>query len=57
MQVSQVFLPLKEPLVATLGETCALTSGANDHSELSETFRLLWSHSTVFTLEKKSQKC
>ena len=29
MQILQVFLPLKEPLVASLNETCALTSEAN----------------------------
>ena len=28
-QILQVFLPLKEPLVASLNETCALTSEAN----------------------------
>ena len=29
MQILQVFLPLKEPLVASLNETCALTSETN----------------------------
>ena len=29
MQILQVFLPLKEPLVALLNETCALTSETN----------------------------
>ena len=29
MQILQVLLPLKEPLVASLNETCALTSETN----------------------------
>ena len=29
MQLFQVFLPLKEPLMTTLSGTCALTSTAN----------------------------
>ena len=46
MQIFQVFLLLKEPLVATLNETCAPTSRANVAEKvmiipnLSETLRL-----------------
>ena len=53
-----IFLPLKEPLVPTLSETCALTSRTNVAEKgitivnLSETLRLLWSHSSVFALKK-----
>ena len=54
----QVFLPLKEPLVAKLSETCVHTSRTNVAEKgmtipnLSETLRLLLSHSSVFALEK-----
>ena len=59
----QVFLPLKEPLVAKLSETCVHTSRTNvaekgmTISNLSETLRLLLSHSSVFALEKAPLKC
>ena len=58
MQIFQVFLPLKEPLVAPLSETCALISRTNvaekgmTNRNLSETLRLLWSHSSVLALKK-----
>ena len=29
MQIFQIFLPLKKPLVATLSKTCALTARTN----------------------------
>ena len=47
MKVFQVFLPLKEPLLATLNETCALTSAINVAKKgmtilnLSETLRFV----------------
>ena len=56
-------LPLKEAFMATLSETCTLTSRANVAGKgmtipnLSDTLRLFWSHSSVFALEEKSQKC
>ena len=59
----QVFLPLKEPLVAKLSETCVHTSRTNVAEKgmtipnLSETLRLLLSHSSVFALEKTPLKC
>ena len=59
----QVFLPLKEPLVAKLSETCVHTSRTNVAEKgmtipnLSETLRLLLSHSSVFALEKAPLKC
>ena len=57
------FLPLKEPLVAKLSETCVHTSRTNVAEKgmtipnLSETLRLLLSHSSVFALEKAPLKC
>ena len=51
MQIFQVFLPLKEPLVATLTKTCVLISRTNVAEKgmtapnLSETLRLLCSKS------------
>ena len=51
MQILQVFLPLKEPLVASLNETCALTSETNVAKKgmtipnLSKTIRLFCSKS------------
>ena len=62
MQVLQDYLPLKELLMATLSETCELTSATNVAKKvmtiptLSKKRRLLWSHSSVFALEKKSLK-
>ena len=62
MQVLQDYLPLKELLMATLSETCELTSATNVAKKvmtvptLSENRRLLWSHSSVFVLEKKRLK-
>ena len=62
MQVFSGFLSLKEPLLATLSETCALISRTNVAEKgviipnLSETLRLLRSHSFVFALEKKASK-
>ena len=62
MQVFSGFLPLKEPLLATFSETCALISRTNVAEKgviipnLSETLRLLRSHSFVFALEKKASK-
>ena len=59
----QVFLPLKEPLVAKLSETCVHPSRTNVAEKgmtipnLSETLRLLLSHSSVFALEKTPLKC
>ena len=55
MQILQVFLPLKEPLVASLNETCALTSETNVAKkgmtipELSKTIRIWERESTTFT--------
>ena len=55
----KMFLPLKEPLVVTLSETCALTSRTYVVEQsmtilnLLEVLRLLWSHSSIFDLEKK----
>ena len=63
MQSFQDFLSLKEPLVATLSETCAVTSRTNVAGQgmtipnLLETLRLLCSYSSVSALEKKPQKC
>ena len=51
MQIFQVYLPLKEPLVATLSETFALTAITNVAEKgmtipnLSETLRLVCSKS------------
>ena len=51
MQIFQVFLPLKEPLVATLSKTCASISRRNIAEKgmtvpnLSETLTLLFSKS------------
>ena len=59
----QVFLPLKESLVATFSEACALTCRINVAEKdiaipnLLQTLRLFWSHSSVFALEKEPQKC
>ena len=57
MQICQIFLPLKEPLVATLNETCRFTSrtfvareGMMTIPNLSETLRLLW-------LKPKKEEC
>ena len=55
-------MPLKEPLVATLSETCALTSRANVAEKgmsipnFLETLTLLWPHSSVFALGKNLLK-
>ena len=49
-------------LVTTFNDTCELTftkfvaEKDIDVRNRSETFRLLWSHSSVFVLEKMSQK-
>ena len=62
MQFFQVFLPLKWHLMATLSETCAVTSRENVAEKgitiwnCSETLRLLWLLSSVFDLEKTPQK-
>ena len=54
----QTFLPLKEPLVATYSETCTLTSRkcvfepGISISNSSEKIQFLWSHSSVFDLQK-----
>ena len=62
MQIFRVSLPLKETFVAALIETYALTSRTNVAKKgmtipnLSETLRLLWLHSSVFTLEKSLKK-
>ena len=59
MKFFLVFVPLKKPLVATLSETCALTCRTNvaekdmTITNLSKTLRSLWSHSSVFALEKE----
>ena len=51
MQIFQGFLPVKEPLVATLSKTCTLTARTNVAEKgmtipnLSETLRLLCSKS------------
>lgn len=53
---------LKEILVTTFNDTCELTftkfvtEKDIDIRNRSETFRLPWSHSSVFVLEKMSQK-
>ena len=59
----QVFLPLKESLVATFSEAYALTCRINVAEKdiaipnLSQTLRLLWSHCSIFALENEPQKC
>ena len=63
MLIFLVFLPLKKHFFSTLSENYALTSRTNIAEKgmtilnLSETFRLLWSHSYVFAIEKKPKKC
>ena len=58
----RTFLPVKEPSLATLSETRALSSGKNvvkqdlNISDLPQTFKIYWWHCTIFTLEKCSQK-
>ena len=55
-------MPLKEPSVATLSETGALTSRTNvaekgmSITNFLETLTLLWPHSSVFALEKNLLK-
>ena len=54
----QSFLTLRDPLVAVLNETRAPTSrkSVTEQDKVmpiwSKTFQTLWSHSSVFTLEK-----
>ena len=57
MLIFEVFLPEKEPLVATFSERRAVTSpkqiakqGMNI-SKVWEKYKLLWLHSSVFALE------
>ena len=58
MQILQVFLPLKEPLVASLNETCALTSETNVAKKgmtipnLSNTIRLFCPNSKRMSVTK-----
>ena len=57
MLISGVFLPVREPLVATFSETRAATSQKDmveqsiNISKVREKLKLLRSHSSVFTLE------
>ena len=57
------FTSKKTFFFSALSENYALTSRTNIAEKgmtilnLSETFRLLWSHSYVFAIEKKPKKC
>ena len=59
VQIFQVFLPLKESLVATLNKTCALTARTNVAEigmtipNLSETLRLLCSKSKMEECDRR----